>query len=394
MKIVADENMSEVQTLFSAYGDVLTLAGSEISRKVIRDASVLLVRSVTRVDQSLLEGSAVKFVGSATIGTDHIDLDYLRRANIRFAHAPGCNANAVVQYMFSVFCTVEPQWRSKSIGIIGCGNVGGRLLRCLNSLGVHCKVYDPYLSASSVDVTIGKKTGAKNILTELDDVLQSDIVCLHAPLSHGGDFPTIHMINQQVLEDKLNGNGVLINAARGGLIDNQALLAHLDSGADLKVVLDVWENEPNINLRLLQQVRLATPHIAGYSEEGRLKGSLMVRDALGSWLGVDDSLPETPMEGAGEQRVLCLHPDEGVEKAILTSYRVAEDDRIMRSALLTDVNVKDDKDEKNNAAKTGPLFSGLRKHYLQRREFGSCRVELAADHVFRSPLKRMGFVVS
>ncbi|MEZ0151805.1 MAG: 4-phosphoerythronate dehydrogenase [Candidatus Reddybacter sp.] len=379
MKIIADENMSAVQETFAPYGEVETLPGREINAATVATADVLLVRSVTRVDQQLLEGSRIQFVGSATIGTDHIDLQYLQQQGIHFAHAPGCNAEAVVQYMFSTFCTLESQWRDKTVGIVGCGNVGGRLLHCLTGLGVACHVYDPFLSEAECDA-----------LTDLETALGADIICLHTPLTREGRYPTHHLINQQVLEQSLRPGALLINASRGGVIDNFALLAHLKSGADLKVALDVWEGEPGINLALLQQVNLGTPHIAGYSLEGRLRGTQMVRDGMCRSLGLalDDSPRSMAVDlSAGDEGcaadALILEMGQGLEQAILASYQVAEDDKQMRKTL-GDENVKSGK-------KSGILFDGLRKHYAQRREFSHYSISGPGERACQGELELLGF---
>lgn len=379
MKIIADENMSAVQEIFAPYGEVEALPGRDINAATMATADVLLVRSVTVVDEQLLEGSSVRFVGSATIGTDHIDLQYLQQKGIHFAHAPGCNAEAVVQYMFSVFCTLEPQWRDKTVGIVGCGNVGGRLLRRLSTLGVSCEVYDPFLSAAECDS-----------LTDLETALNADIICLHTPLSREGQYPTYHLINQQVLEQNIRPGALLINASRGGVIDNSALLAHLQGGADLNVALDVWEGEPSINLDLLGQVNLATPHIAGYSLEGRLRGTQMVRDGMcrSLELAVDDSLSGTavdvPAGGDGcAADALIIEAGQGLDQAILASYQVAEDDKQMRKTL-GDERVK-------SGEKMGILFDGLRKYYAQRREFSYYRVSGPGEPACHGELELLGF---
>ena len=234
---------------------------------------MLLVRSVTRVDRTLLEGSAVAFVGSATIGTDHVDQAYLAEQGIRFAHAPGCNANAVVQYDLSVLSNLQPDWQSCTVGIVGCGNVGGRVYRTLKSLGVNCRVYDPFLSAEQIPD-----------LVDFQSVLAADIICVHTPLTTEGPFPTEHLFNAEVLAG-LGENTLLINAGRGAVIDNGALLEHLKSGSKLRVALDVWEPEPNINPGLLEQVLLATPHIAGYSREGKIRGTEMLAEDYYQWSG-------------------------------------------------------------------------------------------------------------
>lgn len=375
MKIIADENMSAVHEIFSPYGEVVTMAGRAMTAASVATADVLLVRSVTTVDAQLLEDSRVKFVGSATIGTDHIDLAYLQEKGIHFAHAPGCNAEAVVQYMFSAFCTLEPEWRHKNIGIIGCGNVGGRLFKRLRALGVACQVYDPFLNDSEC-----------SSLSNLQTVLSADIICLHTPLTRDGQFPTQHMINRQVLEQCIRPGALLINAGRGAVIDNGALLAHLQSGADLKVVLDVWEGEPNINRELLQTVNLATPHIAGYSLEGRLRGTQMVRDGMCRHLGlaVEDSADDLLTgETAGRDGLISLARGQGLDDAILAAYSIAEDDRQMRSELIGS-GAEGSKGE-------GTQFDGLRKHYAQRREFSYYTVSGTGEQACHAELESLGF---
>ncbi len=375
MKIIADENMSAVHEIFSPYGEVVTMAGRAMTAASVATADVLLVRSVTTVDAQLLEDSRVKFVGSATIGTDHVDLGYLQDKGIHFAHAPGCNAEAVVQYMFSAFCTLEPEWRNKNIGIIGCGNVGGRLFKRLRALGVACQVYDPFLNDSEC-----------SSLSDLQTVLSADIICLHTPLTRDGQFPTQHMINRQVLEQCIRPGALLINAGRGAVIDNGALLAHLQSGADLNVVLDVWEGEPNINRELLQVVNLGTPHIAGYSLEGRLRGTQMVRDGMCRHLGlaVEDSADDLLTgETGGRDGLISLAQGQGLDDAILAAYSIAEDDRQMRSELIGG-GAEGSKGE-------GARFDGLRKHYAQRREFSYYTVSGTGEQACHAELELLGF---
>ncbi len=377
MKIIADENMSAVQEIFAPYGDVEIWPGRDINAATVATADVLLVRSVTQVDKQLLDGSSVQFVGSATIGTDHIDLQHLQQKGIHFAHAPGCNAEAVVQYMFSVFCTLDPQWRDKTVGIIGCGNVGGRLLHRLSALGVACQVYDPFLNEVECDA-----------LTDLKTALSADIICLHTPLTREGQFPTHHLINQQVLEQSIRPGALLINASRGGVIDNPALLAHLKSGVDLKVALDVWEGEPEINLDLLRQVNIATPHIAGYSLEGRLRGTLMVRDGMCQYLKlpVTEGVVVTSSEGSPHTysnstiSPLLLDKSQNLDAAILGAYQVAGDDKEMRQALSKSVS-------------GGKAFDSLRKHYAQRREFSYYTVNGPGEKLCRWELDLLGFDV-
>ena len=320
MKIVADENMPLVSEMFSAYGEVETFPGREIGLKQVKDADVLLVRSVTPVNAELLAGSSVRFLGSATIGTDHVDQGYLEQNGIQFASAPGCNANAVVQYVLSVLCRLRPDWQQQTVGIVGCGNVGGRLYKALQKLGVDCRCYDPFLlEADHID------------LVSFEEVIQSDILCLHTPLTTDGPYPTFHLFNEAVLS-QLAPNALLINAGRGAVVDNQALLNLLPQHS-WQVALDVWEGEPAIILPLLELVDIGTPHIAGYSYDGKVNGTTMVRDAFCTWLGKD--IPEYIIgeKVRGQEQLIDLQSST-LSDAVLATFDVAEEDRRMRDALL------------------------------------------------------------
>ena len=186
LKIVSDANICDVSELFGRYGDVKCLSGRNIDRSHVIEADALLVRTITQVNRELLEHTSVRFVGSATSGIDHIDVPYLKTNNILLAHSPGSNANAVVQYDLSVFARLKPEWRTSTIGIIGCGKVGGRLHALLKKLNVKLRVYDPFLSKEQVAE-----------LTDLKEVLKSDIVCVHTPLTHSGEFPTANLLDEQ-----------------------------------------------------------------------------------------------------------------------------------------------------------------------------------------------------
>lgn len=365
MKIIADQNMSLVSELFSPYGEVTLLPGREITAMDVRDADVLLVRSTTRVDQALLADSQVNFVGSATIGVDHVDTGWLNKHGIGFANAPGCNARAVVEYALAALATVVPDWRERRVGVVGCGNVGRRLLAQLQSLDVTCAGYDPLLPDTA---DLGAGLNAE--LVDFDTILQSDILCLHTPLTRHGLYPSWHLFDEAIL-GRLSSDTVLLNAGRGAVIDNRALLRRLEQRADLRVVLDVWEGEPEINLDLLQAVDLATPHIAGYSLAGRVRGTEMVLAAFLAWLGRDAQAPAVTSQPVPLGQVRSLN------EAILKGYPIGEDHRDMRAAMA-------------GLGPTGAIFDHLRREYRQRREFseyqwqaespegGSVQVGLAA----------------
>lgn len=373
MKIVADEAVADAVRLFSDYGEVSLYPGREINADLVADADVLLVRSITPVNSSLLARSRVSFVGSATIGTDHVDNAYLSSRDIRFAHAPGCNANAVVQYVIAVLCSSIPGWRHKTLAIIGCGHVGGRLLKCLQGLGVSCKVYDPFLDAAQCQV-----------LVDLPEAMAADIVCVHTPLTHDGPFPTYHIIDGEALDSMASG-AVLINAGRGAVVDNQALLDRLEAGQDLRVVLDVWEHEPDLSLALLNSVLLGTPHIAGYSVEGKLRGTQMLLEAFCRWLNeaapvFTDKLKTHPisnqdLSGASGERSSTL------ENIVLTAYNPGHDFQTMNVTL------------NNCETDLGQCFDSLRRNYRQRREFSHYELDGINNTALRRDLDVLGFSV-
>jgi erythronate-4-phosphate dehydrogenase len=369
MKIVADENIPYVHEFFGSFGEVITAPGRHLTREQLGDAEVLLVRSVTRVNEALLAGSAVRFIGTCTIGTDHLDTEYLRRNHIAFASAPGCNAGGVVQYVMAALTELASHWRQKRVGVIGRGNVGGRLCRALEALQVNYLAYDPFLSPNE-----------HPRLCAVEQALDCDIICVHTPYTTAGPHPTHHMIGSFQLRHMRPG-AILLNAGRGGAIDNRALLAHLQADADLRVVLDVWENEPDIDLALMEVVALGTPHIAGYSYEGKLNGSAMIHAALAQFLGMD-------LEAAAQQRDQLMQrllgepvsiTCDSLNQAILATYDInADDERLCRT--LTSAS----------PGGVGVAFDQLRKTYPERREFGHYRV-ISGDAHLQAQLAAIGF---
>lgn len=360
MKIVADENMPLVKEMFTPFGEVETFSGRELGPEQVKDADVLLVRSVTEVNAKLLDGSAVRFVGSATIGTDHVDQSYLEQQGIQFANAPGCNANAVVQYVLSVLFRLRPDWQRQTVGIIGCGNVGGRLFQVLQKLGVDCRCYDPFLS------------DADNLhLVSFKEVIQSDILCLHTPLTTDGLYPTFHLFDENVLS-QLPPNILLINAGRGAVVDSRALLKLMPQ-TSWQVALDVWEGEPDILLPLLELVNIGTPHIAGYSYDGKVNGTSMIRDALCSWLG--KCIPE---QLVGEDALVTLDIST-LSEAVLATFDVEEESRRMREMLLA------------NSESVSKSFDQLRKSCPKRLEFQHYKVSDEINTLTQG-LTALGFV--
>ncbi|MDU3365645.1 MAG: 4-phosphoerythronate dehydrogenase, partial [Proteus mirabilis] len=267
MKILVDENMPYAQQLFCQLGEVKAVPGRPLPIEELDDTDALMVRSITKVNASLLAGKPVKFVGTATAGFDHVDTAWLEQQKIAFSSAPGCNAIAVVEYVFSalmVFAEQEGfQLTDKTVGIVGVGNVGGRLAKRLRALGVNVLLCDPPRA----------DRGDDEQFHSLETLLkQADILTFHTPLNKSGRYNSYHLINESNL-DILPEGRILINASRGEVIDNAALLSALNQGKKLRVVLDVWEPEPDLSLELLNKVDIATPHIAGYTLEGKARGT-------------------------------------------------------------------------------------------------------------------------
>ena len=257
------------------------MPGREIRREHLSDCQCLIIRTVTRVDAALLDDTPVEFVGTATIGTDHIDLDYLAKSNIGCSNAAGCNAEGAAEYVVSgLFALAQRKgfdpFQLKA-GIVGFGNVGSRLHQKLDALGIECLVCDPPLQEAGT---------SSQAFVDLDTILREcNFISLHVPLTHAGQHPTFHLLDGEQLQ-RLANDCLLVNAARGEVVNNKALLDELRRRDDLLVFLDTWENEPNLLRELLQRVDLATPHIAGYSVEGRLRGTQMVLDAACKHFGV------------------------------------------------------------------------------------------------------------
>lgn len=357
MKIIADENIPLVNEFFGHLGEIIRLPGRTMNADDLRGADALLVRSVTPVGEALIGASNLSFVGTCTIGVDHLDQDYLDQRGITWASAPGCNANSVVEYVYAALAHLDVDWSNRRVGIIGCGNVGGFLHKRLRAQGVHCLCYDPFLtSADNPD------------LTTLDAVLDCDIVCLHTPLTTSGPHPSWHLLGEPELA-RLRPGTVLLNAGRGPVVDNAALLRRLQAADDLQVVLDVWEPEPDISRSLLNRVALGTPHIAGYSYDGKVTGTAMIYTALCEHLGVEPqaSLADVlPPVVDNLLKVTTADNWRAQGQLIPQAYAIAEDDQRLR-----DLARRAEQGTENFAQG----FDRLRKEYPVRREFANYRLE-------------------
>lgn len=286
MRIVADRQIPLAEELFGSFGAVVCLPAESITAPAVREADVVLVRSPTRVDAALLRGSSVRFVGSATIGTDHVDLDYLRAQGIAFAFAPGSNARSVADYVIAavvaVFAERGEALDGRAAGVVGLGAIGSQVARRLAALGLRVAACDPPLA---------RRHPHRYRYHRLEDLLDAvEVLTLHVPLTRGGPDPTWHLIGRSEL-GRLRSDAVLLNTSRGAVVDNRALREALAAGRLQHAVLDVWEGEPAPDTELIRRVTIATPHIAGHSVDGKIRGASMLAGALARWLGQPAPVP-------------------------------------------------------------------------------------------------------
>jgi erythronate-4-phosphate dehydrogenase len=355
VRIIADRHIPDAAIAFSDFGDVLLVDGRNLTRRQIGDAEVLLVRSVTQVDSSLLDGSKVGFVGTATSGTDHLDKAYLDERGIRYFDAAGCNARAVAEYVVACgflcgkLATNHPG--SLQAGIVGFGHVGKMVASLFDALGVRCVVNDPLLALHNTN----------DQFVSLDEVLASDIVTFHVPLTDADEFPTRGLIGRRQL-DQLTPHALLINAARGGVIDEEALVDWCRTRVDGAIAIDCWESEPKVNLQLLRHALLATPHIAGHTIEARLRATTMLVSHL-------ESIFDTASRwraAAVEIRALTLPPDATMMKAIGDIVLACCDPRELTARMRETTELP--------GPKRAVEFDGFRRQAAVRREFSSFRV--------------------
>ncbi len=376
MRIVADENIPYAEEAFGRLGSVRRMPGRSITREALLDADALIVRSITRVNADLLRDTPVRFVGTCTIGEDHVDRTWLAEHGIAFASAPGCNANSVADYITAALLYLEARHgvrlNGASIGIIGVGNVGSRVARRAQALGMRVMLNDPPRAE--------KEPGFSSVA--LKTALACDFITLHVPLEKNGPWPTWHMIDAERLQ-QLRPDALLLNSSRGAVVDNAALLNHLELGKLRGCVLDVWEGEPAPDPRLIRRSDLATPHIAGYSFDGKVNGTRQVYEALCRYLGVTpdwDPAPLLPPPDCPEVTVDPSDP-EALRKAVFAVYDIRKDDARMRP--LADLA---------DPAERGKAFDHLRKTYPRRREFLNTVARLAQhDEATAATLRGLGF---
>ena len=362
MNILIDENIPYAQEFFADIGQITRFPGRELTTDQLTAVEILLVRSITKVHESLIsKASKLKFVGTATIGVDHIDTSYLASRNIEFSSAPGCNAVSVAEYVMSAIYVLAEKYHfnltDKKVAIIGVGNTGKGVQAKLEALGIEVLLVDPPRAKAE-----GEQS--KEQFVDLEFALENaDIVTCHTPLIRDGETPTFHLLNEEKLK-LLKDDVCLINACRGEVIDNQALLEHIQTRQTkgkqaIKLVLDVWENEPNPMQALIPLADITTAHIAGYSLEGKARGTEMLYQKVSELLG--RSAEKTLSEFLPKPQIAELLIQQGTDVETLKPlihlvYDVRRDDALFRNQL-------NDKG-----------FDWLRKNYPERREWSSLKI--------------------
>ena len=354
MKAVIDEKIPFLREALEAMGHcVVALPGVEICAYDVADADALFVRTRTRCDKTLLHGSKVRFIGTATIGYDHIDADYCAENGIRWTSAAGCNAGAVLQYVQSVIyawskergCPVE----GLSLGIVGVGEIGSRVASWAEEAGMKVYRNDPPR----------QEREGSNAFAPLAEIAERcDIITFHPTLKNDGQFPSYHLADEAFFAS-LKRCRLLINASRGPVVDNKALLAALESGVLPDAVLDVWEDEPDLLLPLLNKVYIATPHIAGYSAEGKLNATALVLKAFASFSGYAGEL-HLPQLPAPEPSTIAA---PAFADAMLRIYNPHADSLRLKQSPST--------------------FEEQRNNYLLRREPGAYKIFLKGNKMLK-----------
>lgn len=321
MKIIIDDKIPFIKDVLEPFANVVYMSGAKISKEDVKDADALIVRTRTKCNGKLLNGSMVKFIATATIGYDHIDTDYCKKNGIAWTNAPGCNSGSVMQYVGSVlsWLKIEKQLpiHKMVIGVVGVGNVGSKVDRLCRILGMKVLLCDPI-----------RKTKEGGDFVDYDTILREcDIITYHVPLERSGKFPTFHMFDIIALK-KVKPGLIILNSSRGEVVDTTALKEGLVSGIISDAILDVWENEPEVDLELLKQVSIATPHIAGYSVDGKANGTAMSVQSLachfnlplGDWFPKNISEPE-----------INVIEEKNIFEVLLETYAINEDSARLKS---------------------------------------------------------------
>ena len=380
IKVVADEAIPFLSSYFSEIAEVELLPGHEISNASLRHADVLVCRTVTKVNEALLKNTSIRLVASPTSGLDHIDREYLETNNISLCSAPGCNANSVAEYVLSALFVLQQHQqfslKDKCVGIVGCGHVGSRLKYLLGVLGIKYRLCDPFLSSTDFDN-----------FEDMDAIAACDVISLHVPLTDNGPHATRNLLDETFLAS-LRQDVVIVNTCRGGVVNESALKNFMAANREVRLINDVWENEPQVDEQLIGLSSIATPHIAGYSLDGKLAATKTVFERVCQHFEVHKA-DRSDVDILPQRKALRVSIDESnneldtISLAILASYDVRSDAAAMRRMLEDAVSDR------------AGYFLDLRNNYPPRREFSSLEIEIENDsYELGEKLLRLGFRVS
>ncbi len=366
MQLIADDKIPYLAETFGQSFTVRATPGARISTSELQTADALLVRSITQVGKDLLQGSNIQFVGTATAGFDHLDTEWLEENNIGWAHVKGVNACAVAEYVVAALAFLAKKqnlnFQGQRAAVIGVGCAGSEVVRCLRALGFEVLCNDPPRAQAEPDFNS----------TPLEQCVESDVICVHTPLICEGAHPTYHLIDASFI-NQLKSGAVFINAGRGGVVDNSALLLR----DDIHVGLDVWEHEPAINLEVMQHVKLATPHIAGYSLAAKKNATYRLYNSMKSFF----DLPDLECNEKVEKTTLDVSGCEKWQDVALKIFNPENEMRRMQSALL-------------QSTKTAVDFEKLRRTYLLRREFSEYVLKNIQNDFLQKTLLKLQFQIS
>ncbi|MFZ1289962.1 MAG: 4-phosphoerythronate dehydrogenase PdxB [Melioribacteraceae bacterium] len=373
IKIIADDKIPFLKGVFEPFTKIEYFPGSKISRENLIDADALIVRTRTKCNKDLLSGTRVKLISTATIGYDHIDTNYCKKNNIIWLNAPGCNSSSVMQYITSALLTIAKKEKfnssEKTIGIVGAGNVGSKIKNVAKYLGMKILLNDPPRE---------RIEGSDNFCS-IDEIKnEADIITFHIPLNNDGIDKTFHLADEEFFS-QLKKKPIIINSSRGEVIKTSALKNAIKNEKVRNVILDVWENEPNIDLELLEIVDIATPHIAGYSADGKANGTSVCVNAINEFFNLGmtknwypENIPDANNGNEIEMDCLNKSDQEIFTEIVEHTYSIMEDDERLRKSVST--------------------FEKQRGDYPIRREFINyyLKIENCNDSI-KSNLSNFGF---
>ncbi len=374
MKFIIDDKIPYIKGALEPFGEVVYLSGVKTTPEIVKDADAIITRTRTICNEELLKGSSVKFIATATIGYDHIDTEFCKEAGIEWTNAPGCNSKSVEQYILStLFVLAEKhnfKLKGKTIGIVGVGQVGSKVAKVCEILGMNVLLNDPPRE---------RIEGSEQFVSLKEIKQKADIVTLHVPLNMTEEDATFHLADT-IFFQELTKRPFIINSCRGEVVDSFAAESALQMGMISGLVLDCWENEPNINLELMHMCDLATPHIAGYSKDGKANGTSMSIQAISKFfnLGIDNWQAkdiETPDSTTIRIDGSEFSEEEIIVKAVLSTYDIRNDDKTLRA----------------NPSE----FEKQRGDYPVRREYPAYTINAKnVDNNTLTKLVKLGFIIN